>query len=161
MLPGGIKSGTGSKVTLTPEEAGTAIIKGFYQGKPYKAILDGQETISEFHVPVSEVPYRIDAKFTDGADYSLNQVLELKTAKCGRCVGTNVKPVKREEVRVSGDMNGRDPIDYAEVVPNDKVTSIKIFLNQKMKISKDGEDMTLTIKYGPESKTYHFVIFPN
>lgn len=161
MPDGSKKSGSGPNVTLTPGTSGKINLTSTYAGKPYEVLISGKRTSSKFTLSALEVPYRISEKFTNGADYSLNQTFELVTAKFGRSTKSNMKPVEKNEIRVVGDLDGNDPIDFTEIRTEGGVTKINIYLRQNLKISKDGEVMTLEVKSGPEVKKYEVIIYPN
>lgn len=147
----------------------TMTIKAKYRNRNYQVLPDSAATnmvLSEFSFPVSAPIDRIGSvSFTKGGVYPINNVFQFTAAKCGRCVPGNIRNIPRNEIRIEAESeDGQDLLDDIDVVPRTNPTTgqetgslVKFFL--KGKVSRDGTQATITIRYGTVNEKYNVTLY--
>jgi hypothetical protein len=142
-----------------------------YKNQPFQILPDSsatEKTISEFIFAISSPVDRIDSEsFAEGQEYPVNNVFQFLAARCGICSAANVQNIQRSELRVEVETaDGLDLLDLIEVNPRINATKgtdagslVKFYL--KGKVSKDGTDATIRIRFGSFDKTYNVILFPD
>jgi hypothetical protein len=168
-----VESGSGSivKYKLPPEALGkTLTLKATYRNIPYMVFLDSASknlTNSEWMFNVgSPIDRMVSPSFSKKGEYPITQVFQFTAVRCGRCVAANYRNIPPNEVRLEVEStDGQDLLDYVEPFVrkdpnsgNELGTVLKFRL--KGKVSKDGTDTTIRIRFGSFSDNYDITLFP-
>jgi hypothetical protein len=103
--------------------------------------------------------------FANGGEYPINNVFQFVAARCGRCIGDNIRNIPRAEIRIDVESeDGQDLLDEFDVIertnPNTGAASgslVKFYL--KGKVSRDGTEATINIRYGSVNERYSVLLF--
>ncbi len=167
-----VESGSGHtiKYKVPADAIGKAmIVKATYRNRPYQVLLDSAATnltTSEFVFNVSAPIDRIGSQsFANGGEYPVNNVFQFVAARCGRCVGGNIRNIQQSEIRIEAESeDGQDLLDEVQVMPRtnpntgqEQGSLVKFFL--KGKVKRDGTEATITIRYGTVNEKYNMLLF--
>lgn len=167
-----VEKGRGSVVKFkVPDNAlgKTLAIKAEYRNRPYQVLVDSASTAltsSEFMFNVTSPVDRIGSQsFANGGEYPINNVFQFVAARCGRCIGDNIRNIPRAEIRIDVESeDGQDLLDEFDVIertnPNTGAASgslVKFYL--KGKVSRDGTEATINIRYGSVNERYSVLLF--
>jgi hypothetical protein len=167
-----VENGSGNVIKYkVPNDAigKTMIIKSKYRNRPYSVLVDSASTnltSSEFVFNISAPIDRIGSQsFANGGEYPINNVFQFVAARCGRCVGGNIRNIQQSEIRIEAESeDGQDLLDEVQVMPRtnpntgqEQGSLVKFFL--KGKVKRDGTDATITIRYGTINEKYNVVLY--
>jgi hypothetical protein len=169
-----VESGVGSivKYKVPADMLGKSmIIHSTYKDRPYQVYTDSTAknlTISDFMYTIGSPVDRIAApSFSKKGEYPVSQVFQFMAVRCGRCIPANYRNIQRSEIRIEAETSdGADLFDSdaLEVIPqkdpntgNDRGTLVKFRL--KGKVSKDGSEATIKIRFGSVNETYDVTLF--
>ena len=167
-----VESGSGNviKYKVPSDAIGKAmIIKSKYRNRPYQVLVDSAAenlTTSEFVFNVSAPIDRIGSQsFANGGEYPINNVFQFVAARCGRCVGGNIRNIQQSDIRIEAESeDGQDLVDEVQVMPRtnpntgmEQGSLVKFFL--KGKVKRDGTEATITIRYGTVNEKYNVMLY--
>ncbi len=163
-------SGAVVKYKLPEDALGKAMtIKSQYRNRTYQVLLDSAATnltSSEFIFNVTAPLDRIGSQsFANGGEYPINNVFQFVAARCGRCIGANIKNIQASDIRIDVESeDGQDLLDEVQVIPRtnpntgaDQGSLAKFWL--KGKVSRDGTEATISIRYGSVNERYTVTLF--
>ncbi len=169
-----VEAGVGNMVKFSvPTDAlgKTLKILATYRNMPYQILPDSAAkdmTTSEFIFPISSPIDRVTSEsFATGQEYPVNNVFQFVAARCGICTSANIQNIQRNEMRIEVETaDGQDLLDQVDAQPRknpttgtDAGTLVKFYL--KGKVSKDGTDATIRIRFGSVDKRYQVTLFPD
>jgi hypothetical protein len=145
------------------------VVKAKYRGRDFQLLPDSTSTNmqpSEFVFNVSAPTDRLTSpSFARNGEYPVNNVFQFVAARCGRCIPGNIRNIPRSEIRIEAESaDGADLLNEVQVLDLPKSTSgaetgtlVKFFL--KGKVSRDGTDATIRIRYGSVNETFNVTLF--
>jgi len=156
---------------VIPEDAvgRPLVIKSKYRDLPYQVLPDSASqdmTSSEFVFNVSAPIDRIASpSFANAGEYPIGQVFQFIAAKCGRCVGGNIKNIPRTDIRLDVESeDGQNLLDDMEVFPRTNPTTgqemgtlVKFYLRGR--VQRDGTEATITIRFGSVNERYNILLY--
>lgn len=171
-----VKEGTGTMVEwAVPDNAlgKKLVVNALYKGKPYQRAIDTTGSglrSSDYEYAVLAPSERIGGEsFVNNGEYNLSQTFQFFVVRCGRCVSSNYRAIDANNIKVIVEMNGREILDGDPDInptkgdPNQPGRSSVTFrLDRRLKIRKDGEQATITIRAGnAPTKVVNVTIFPD
>jgi hypothetical protein len=170
-----VKEGKGTIVQYdVPEDAlgKKLVVNALYKNATYQRALDSTAKSmqsSDYEYVVTEPIDRIvQESFGQGRDYNLSQIFQFYAVRCGRCVSSNLRAIDAREISVSAEADGRDILEEyrTETIMNNAglpaQTKVTFWLNRRMKVNKNGTDVTITVRAGKApAKTVTVVIYPD
>ncbi|MDX9758594.1 MAG: hypothetical protein RBU27_05490 [Bacteroidota bacterium] len=138
-----------------------------YKGKPYMVATGETLVSSTWMYGVTSPSERLgSASFANGGEYPINNVFQFVAARCGRCTSENIANIDAKDIRVTvEDHDGRDLLDEVTVMPRvdpntgrELGTVVKFFL--KGKVSSDGTEAVISVRYGIVNESYNIVLIP-
>lgn len=167
-----VEKGRGNVIKYkVPDDAlGKAMaIKSQYRNRTYQVLVDSAATAlttSEFMFNVTAPVDRIGSQsFANGGEYPINNVFQFVAARCGRCIGENIRNIQPSDIRVEVESeDGQDLLDELQVIPrtnpntgSDQGSLVKFWL--KGKVSRDGTEATITVRYGAVNERYTVLLY--
>jgi hypothetical protein len=168
-----VETGNGSviKYKIPSDASGkTLTVRARYKDIPYTVIADSatkNQVTSEWVYNIGSPIDRIAApSFAKRGEYPITQVFQFTAVRCGRCVPINYRNIAPNDIRIEVESDdGQDLFDYMEPFArknpntgNEEGTLVKFRL--KGKVSKDGTDATIRIRFGSISESYEITLFP-
>jgi hypothetical protein len=169
-----VESGNGSivKFKVPTEMLGKSmVIRSTYKDRPYQVFTDStgkNMTTSDFLYTIGSPVDRIASpSFNKKGEYPISQVFQFMAVRCGRCIPANYRNIQRNDIRIEAETSdGADLFDSdaLEVIPqkdpktgNDRGTLVRFRL--KGKVSKDGSEATIKIRFGSVNESYDVTLF--
>jgi hypothetical protein len=167
-----VEKGRGNVVKYkVPENAlgKTMAVKAEYRNRTYQVLVDSASTAltsSEFMFNVTAPVDRIGSQsFANGGEYPINNVFQFVAARCGRCIGDNIRNIPASDIRVEAESeDGQDLLDEVQVIPRtnpntgaDQGSLVKFWL--KGKVSRDGTEAVITVRYGSVNERYTILLY--
>lgn len=164
-----VASGVGVAASYrVPDDAiGSAlVVKSTYYGHVYQVTdADGLVPSQWSYTVTSPVDRLGSASFASGGEYPINNVFQFVAARCGVCTRGNIVNIDRSDIRIVVESaDGQDLLEDMVVVPRiDPNTGaqagsvVKFYL--KGKVSRDGTDATISIKYGSVNERFEVTLF--
>lgn len=147
----------------------TLAINTQYRNRVYQVLVDSAATSltsSEFLFNVTAPVDRIGSQsFANGGEYPINNVFQFVAARCGRCTGDNIRNIPASDIRIEVESDdGQDLLDEVQIIPRtnpntgaDQGSLVKFWL--KGKVSRDGSEATISIRYGAVNERYTVSLF--
>ena len=171
-----VETGNGSivKYKVPADMLGkTMTISSTYKNKTYQVYADSSSktlTVSDFLYTIGSPVDRMAApSFNKKGEYPISQVFQFIAVRCGRCISSNFRNIQRNDIRIDAESSDGEDLfdsDALEVIPqkdpntgNDRGTLVRFRL--KGKVSKDGTEATIKIRYGSVNETYEITLFPD
>ncbi|MBE0643087.1 MAG: hypothetical protein IH600_03320 [Bacteroidetes bacterium] len=167
-----VDKGKGNVVKFKVPEAAlgkTMTIKSQYRNRIYQVLVDSAATnltSSEFLFNITAPVDRIGSQsFANGGEYPINNVFQFVAARCGRCIGDNIRNIPSSDIRIEVESeDGQDLLDEVQIIPRtnpntgaDQGSLVKFWL--KGKVSRDGTEATITVRYGSVNERYTVLLF--
>ncbi|PLX28208.1 MAG: hypothetical protein C0600_10150 [Ignavibacteria bacterium] len=167
-----VTNGTGNVVKYkVPEDAlgQSLIIKSTYSSRVYQVLIDSASeslSTSEFLFNVTAPVDRIGSQsFANSGEYPINNVFQFVAARCGRCISSNIENIQPSDIRVEVESeDGQDLLDEVQVIPRtnpntgeDQGSLVKFWLRGK--VSRDGSEATITIRFGSVNERYTVLLY--
>ena len=167
-----VDKGSGNVVKYkVPDDAlgQTMIVKSKYKNRIYQVLLDSTAenlTTSEFLFDVTApIDRLVSESFRNGGEYPINQEFSFLAARCGSCTAANIKNIPPSEIRIEVESeDGQDLLDEVQAIPlidpnrgTERGTTVKFYLRGK--VSRDGTEATITIRYGTVNQTYNVYLY--
>lgn len=147
----------------------TMVVKSEYRDRPYQVLLDSAATamqVSEFLYTVSAPVDRIGAaSFAHGGEYPINNVFQFVAARCGRCIGDNIRNIPASEIRIEAESeDGQDLLDEVQILPRtnpntgaEQGSLVKFWLRGR--VSREGTEATISIRYGSVNERINVLLY--
>jgi hypothetical protein len=167
-----IEKGNGNVVKYKlPESAlgQTLSIKSSYRNRIYQVFVDSASqnlSTSEFIFNVTAPVDRIGSQsFANSGEYPINNVFQFVAARCGRCIAQNIHNISPGDIRIEVESeDGQDLLDDLQVIPRtnpntgeDQGSLVKFWLRGK--VSRDGSEATITVKFGSVNERYTILLY--